>query len=508
MSTRNDINKILLKKFPHLEISVVKYSEVQTDNESKRIDSEYFKQAYLENEKILKNLSIGCEKLGNLIYKMTGGATPLGADYPESGIPFLRVQNIMPNYFNLNDIVYISNEDDEFLKRSKLKIKDVLLTITGAYGKAAVVYKDLVGANINQHSVKIEVKKINPYFLATFINSKHGQLQCHKKITGVTRPALDYRAIKNFLIPMFSKEFQLEIEAIVKDSHKALENSKKLYKEAESILYEALGLDAENPLESILSFGEENKIIHSLRLDGGNSKGYIVASQNYLKKYKGLNISIRTYKESYLKTGRLDAEYYQVKYDLIENVIKNYSEGWSIVASYFEQNKTYSNFDKPKYNYIEISDINISDGTASYNSIEVNNLPANAKILINKNDILISKVRPYRGAVAIIDFEEEDIIASGAFVILKEKIGFKKEVLKVLLRSVIYKELLLKYNVGISYPVIKDEDILNLLIPILDLKTQKKIEAKVKQSFELRDKSKELLENAKAKIEKAIIDNK
>lgn len=60
---------------------------------------------------------------------------------------------------------------------------------------------------------------------------------------------------KNLLVPMFSKEFQLEIEAMVKDSHKALENSKKLYKEAESILYEALGLDAENPLESILSFG-------------------------------------------------------------------------------------------------------------------------------------------------------------------------------------------------------------------------------------------------------------
>lgn len=250
-------------------------------------------------------------------------------------------------------------------------------------------------------------------------------------------------------------------------------------------------------------FGKE-KSVHSLKLDGKNDNDYIVASPNYLSKYKGLNISIRTYKESYLKTGRLDAEYYQIKYDLIENAIKSYYGGWNIISSYFEQNKTNSNFDKSQYNYIEISDINISYGTASYNLIEVDNLPANAKISVNKNDILVSKVRPYRGAVAIIDFEEENVIASGAFTVLKEKIGLKKEVLKVLLKSVIYKELLLKYNVGTSYPVIKDEDILNLPIPSLNSKTQEKIEDKIKQSFDLLNRSKELLESAKMKIEEVI----
>ena len=507
MSTKNDINKILLKKFPHLEISVVKYSEVQTDNESRRIDSEYFKQAYLENKKfICKN---EYKTLEQLSIKITNGHTPYGENLSHNEIKFITAE-FMEDFFIKEVKKFISYESHiNYLKRSILKNGDIIFSIKGKIGNAVPIFNIKEALNINQDIARISInrKEINIFYLSAFLNSKFGKKQTEQEATGQINPFIPLGTLKQIKIPMFSKEFQLEIEAIVKDSHKALENSKKLYKEAESILYEALGLDAENPLESILSFGEDDKIIHSLRLDGGNSKGYIVASPNYSKKYKGLNISIRTYKESYLKTGRLDAEYYQVKYDLIENVIKNYSEGWSIVASYFEQNKTYSNFDKPKYNYIEISDINVSDGTASYNSIEVNNLPANAKILINKNDILVSKVRPYRGAVAIIDFDEKDIIASGAFVILKEKIGFKKEVLKVLLRSVIYKELLLKYNVGISYPVIKDEDILNLPIPLLDLKTQRKIEAKIKQSFELRDKSKELLENAKLKIEEAIINS-
>ena len=505
MSIKNDINKILLKKFPHLEISVVKYSEVQTDNESKRIDSEYFKQAYLENEKILKNLSIGCEKLGNLIYKMTGGATPLGADYPERGIPFLRVQNIMPNYFNLNDIVYISNEDDEFLKRSKLKIKDVLLTITGAYGKAAVVYKDLVGANINQHSVKIEVKNINPYFLATFINSKHGQLQCHKKITGVTRPALDYRAIKNFLIPMFSKEFQLEIEAMVKDSHKSLENSKKLYKEAEKILYEALGLDAENPLESILSFGEENKIIHSLRLDGGNSKSYIVASPTYdlLKKYKGLNISIRTYKESYLKTGRLDAEYYQVKYDLIENIIKDYYGGYDKLDISEIKDDNFIPNEKENYRYIELANI-INGNITEPSEYLGENLPTRARRKVRMGDLIISSVEGSLSSCALITEEFDNCIVSTGFYVLKSN-SINSETLLVIFRSELFQKYLNKFPSGTILSAISKDGLKNILIPNLDLKTQRKIEAKIQQSFELRDKSKELLENAKVKIEEAIV---
>lgn len=493
MSIKNDINKILLKKFPHLEISVVKYSEVQTDNESKRIDSEYFKQEYLENEKILKNLSIGCEKLGNLIYKMTGGATPLGADYPERGIPFLRVQNIMPNYFNLNDIVYISNEDDEFLKRSKLKIKDVLLTITGAYGKAAVVYKDLVGANINQHSVKIEVKNINPYFLATFINSKHGQLQCHKKITGVTRPALDYRAIKNFLIPMFSKEFQLEIETMVKDSHKALENSKKLYKEAEKILYEALGLDAENPLESILSFREKNKVIH-----------------NHLKRYKRLNISIRTYKESYLKTGRLDAEYYQEKFRKNEILIKNFSHAKlsdlvNIQKSIEPGSEAYQD---DGIEFIRVANLGKFELSKSYIYLDkikfINELE---RLYPQKDMILLTK----DGSIGIAYCVPENLNCITSAAILHLKIKDKNiilpQVLTLIINSIIGQLQAQRDSGGAIISHWTVSEIENILIPLLDLKTQRKIEAKVKQSFELRDKSKELLENAKVKIENAIIDS-
>ena len=68
----------------------------------------------------------------------------------------------------------------------------------------------------------------------------------------------------------------------------------------------------------------------------------------------------------------------------------------------------------------------------------------------------------------------------------------------------IYKELLLKYNVGTSYPVIKDDDVLNLVIPIIDISIQNKIEEKIKKSFLLKEESKRLLDLAKKAVEIAI----
>ena len=122
--------------------------------------------------------------------------------------------------------------------------------------------------------------------------------------------------------------------------------------------------------------------------------------------------------------------------------------------------------------------------------------------MTQKDDIIISTVRPNRGAVAILD--EDNMLVSGAFTVLRERGEYKKEVLQVLLRLPLYRDWLLRYNVGTSYPVIKDDDVLNIPIPLFDDETQSIIVAKVKESSGLRKQSKQLLEYAKQAVEMAI----
>ncbi|EAL9615716.1 restriction endonuclease subunit S [Campylobacter coli] len=474
-----NLNQTLQEKYPHLEVSVLKLSEAQKDNESKRIDSEYFKKEYLENEAIIK-IKDNYAFLENFIVKMTGGATPLGADYPDKGIPFLRVQNIMQNYFNVEDIVYISQQDDEYLKRSRLKFNDVLLTITGiSYGKSAVVERDLVGANINQHSVKIEVKNINPYFLSTFLNSKFGKLQSDKKITGVTRPALDYQSIKKFLIPIFPMEFQLEIQNLVKDSHKALEESKELYKKAEETLYLELGLDPKNPLQSLL-----------------DSKTNIPTNS--------LNISIHTLKESFLKTGRLDSEYYQSKYEDIEKFIKSYPNGYDSFSNIINNKDTnFTPKNNENYSYIELANIGNNGNISEPISDLGKNLPTRARRIVSKGDVIISSIEGSLSSCALITQEFDKHLVSTGFFVLNSKL-LNGETLLVMFKSQIFQEYLKKFPSGTILCAINKEELSKILIPKIDSTTQEKIAKYIQESFNLRKKSKQLLDNAKNKVEEQI----
>ena len=204
------------------------------------------------------------------------------------------------------------------------------------------------------------------------------------------------------------------------------------------------------------------------------------------------------------KSNRVDSDFFQPKYQEIIEKIEKYNGGFDLIKNQFKQNKSLSKKDKEFYDYVEISDVNVSNGEIIPNKIARGEIPANGKIVLHRGDLLISKVRPYRGAVSFIDFEAENLLGSGAFTILQEKTDYKKEVLMIFLKLDFIKDLLLRYNCGTSYPVIKDEDILNLQIPLINPDVQEEIVGLVKMSHEARKKSKELLEEAKRKIEEMI----
>ena len=183
------------------------------------------------------------------------------------------------------------------------------------------------------------------------------------------------------------------------------------------------------------------------------------------------NISIKNISESFLESGRLDAEYYEPKYDYIEEVIVKYPRGYDYIGNKFKTNKT--KIDKfNTYKYIEIGDIDVGNGSYEYKELDYEDLPANAKIKTNMGDVLVSTVRPNRGAISIISDRFDNLVCSGAFAVLQEMSDYNKETLFILLRSKPYRELLLKYNSGTSYPVIKDEDIMSIPIPLIDKNKQ------------------------------------
>jgi len=159
--------------------------------------------------------------LGAISPEIAGGATPTKGDadlYTDSGIKFLRILNVKANEFDFTDLNFIRPEVHEGeLSRSRLAAGDVVMTITGRVGNAAVVTQDILPANINQHIVRLRIvgKDVLPVYLAAFLNSSVGLALTNRRVTGGTRIALDYDAIRNVPIPKPVLKIQEAIAAEV-----------------------------------------------------------------------------------------------------------------------------------------------------------------------------------------------------------------------------------------------------------------------------------------------------
>lgn len=127
--------------------------------------------------------------------------------YKSEGIPYIRVQNIgWGTPLLMDNVVYISKEDNEKIKGSQLKPGDVLFVKTGAtIGKTAIVPNNIPISNTTSHVGKITVSKEHNskyifYLLSSFIGYKQfWDIACMK----ATRPELSISEIKQMkvLIP-------------------------------------------------------------------------------------------------------------------------------------------------------------------------------------------------------------------------------------------------------------------------------------------------------------------
>jgi len=460
--------------------SIIKKSQLEG---TQRIDAEYYQPEYLENDKVIRNYRNGYKLLGDVLKRrnaITGGATPLGADYLNSGIPFLRVQNVMQNYLDLEDVVYISEDiHNGLLKRSRLKVGDVLLTITGiSYGKSATIPTDFSEGNINQHSVKIEVDNniILPEFLSTFLNSKFGKYQNDRKITGLSRPGLVYTELKNIIIPLVNLDKQRQIRETIVEANETLKKSESFYSQAEELFLEELGLRG---------FKSEEDLSYVVNLSDAKS------------------------------VHRLDAEYFQPKYTALISKIKKAKS-----VNLLELNEICSirrgDFIDPRYYvaksrqaYIRIKelptkgDINMTDSTYIDDNFSGKNLET-----LLEGDFVFAGIGATLGKTARIPRELKESFYSNNTARFRIRKEWRDKIdtyyLQVVLQSIVCQSQFEQRQAQTAQAKIADEELKTVLIPILPKPTQQKIADLVCKSHESRKKAKELLEEAKKKVEEII----
>ena len=145
-------------------------------------------------------------RLGDITQKLGAGSTPRGgkAVYEESGIKFLRSQNVHNNGLHLENVAFIPNEIHKRMKGTVVKPKDILLNITGgSIARSTLVPDNFDEANVSQH-VAI-VRPVNngiSAYLHKWIISPMTYNTIMGIQVGISREGLSMTRLKDFLVPL------------------------------------------------------------------------------------------------------------------------------------------------------------------------------------------------------------------------------------------------------------------------------------------------------------------
>lgn len=136
--------------------------------------------------------------LSSITSKIGSGSTPRGGNsvYSDSGISFIRSQNVLDMDFSTENLAFINDNQAEKLNNVIVEKNDILLNITGdSIARCTVVPEEILPARVNQHVSIIRCKNTeeSKYVMYYLQYMKKYLLQISK--VGGTRNALTKEAI-------------------------------------------------------------------------------------------------------------------------------------------------------------------------------------------------------------------------------------------------------------------------------------------------------------------------
>ena len=146
------------------------------------------------------------------------------------------------------------------------------------------------------------------------------------------------------------------------------------------------------------------------------------------------------------------------------------------------------------FKYIDISSVSFADGITLGDDLIFAEAPSRARRIVKKGDVLISTVRTYLRAIADIDWEAENIIASTGFAVYTPNSKVNTRFLAYAAKSTEVINQICANSKGVSYPAIQAPILSAVEIPYFDIKEQEAIAAYLDRECEKIGQQIELLE--------------
>ena len=447
-----------------MHYSIVNYQSVVGSSHSMRFDAEFFHPDYLEVQEQLE--AISSHRLIDFQVKIRH-PKEIKRNYVDEGILFLRAQNVRPLSIDLtSNPVYISEEDAKRLQENTIHHKDILITRSGTAGLCAI-YLENKRAISSSHTFIVKSGNLNPFFLTVFLNTKYIRALIEKGKYGSLQPEIAPYFLYQIPMPTWDS-LPSVIEKTYLQSKDLTELSKTRYVEAQTILLAELGLTDWQPKHQL----------------------------TFVKSFSDT-----------ARAERIDADYFQPKFDEIVNAIKNYAGGWDTLGNLTTLKKCVEVGSKEYIEsgipFVRVSNLSPYEITQEkYISEELYaELTAHQP---KQGEILFSKDATPGIAYYLREAPEKMIPAGGILRLESKTDKIRNEYLTLVLNSILTQE---QVNRDVGGSVIlhwRPDQVAGTVIPILHQEKQAEIEQKVCESFNGRKHAKDLLEHAKRAVEIAI----
>lgn len=174
-----------------------------------------------------------------------------------------------------------------------------------------------------------------------------------------------------------------------------------------------------------------------------------------MKNYNIVNISY------VLSKNRIDADFYKDKDVKLESFLSKVCGSYKLKDFVFEIQERFNPKTCNIFQYNDIGNTDIYNGTIKENIIQSKNAPGRATFINKKDDILISSVRPNRNANAIVNTKSILQVGSNGFCNVRTK-GLNPNYIYIFTKTRYFIDILVRATTSSMYPAVSNKDILNV----------------------------------------------
>lgn len=394
-------------------------------------------------------------------------------------IPYIRATDVKNLRVNVDNAIRISKDIHKTIQDYQLKKSDIALTIVGTIGQAGILNDKVDVCDFTENVARVRIKNdsLLPNFLLYFLDSELGRIQSERFSVGALQYKLSLQSCRNIEIylPWAKDKYNIEkqksilseVNSIIKQAEDSKQKSDQLIQETKDVAINKIGLTITTSL---------NKFSIYERILGDNT------------------------------FSRLDTLFNSPYREKLLNTLKKYpNRSLGLLVKPQENNKIVpSDF----YRLVELEQIDEETGRI-INFQEVPEL-GSEKIVLKKGSLLISKLQPEKGKVAIVPDAYDGCVGSSE---LLPYILNSTEVSLKYLWAIIRSDYVLKqweYELtGSSRMRIGPNEISHTIIPIPERKIQTQIVAEIEERIQESDKfleeTKQLFIKAKEKFVKLLL---